>query len=116
MSAPHPENGPFAHDWYFPVRAEARRLRIEGRARLAYSIHAHRTGNQVAFERLSEQEREAWREIVRFLEDDAECRQCGEVLLCVNCDPEAIYSGLADDLVDHPRLGALLEKWLEERK
>lgn len=67
-----------------------RQLHIEDQAKAAYGIYAHRTNATAAFERLSDEEQSAWREIVQYFEQDPECDRCGEVLFCLDCDAKAI--------------------------
>jgi hypothetical protein len=61
----------------------------EGAKRL-YSIWSHRTGATVPFEHLRNEHIEAWRDIWRFVTDEPLCAGCGDVLLCLDCDKDAV--------------------------
>ena len=67
---------------------------FEPDAKEAYAIFQHRTGAQAAYEQLSQQEMQAWRETVEHIEYFATCEplpqparcECGEELVCPACD------------------------------
>ena len=65
---------------------EERHIRIEARAKEAYTLFASIAGASVAFERLPQMELTAWREVVKFFDDDPACGRCGDNLACPDCD------------------------------
>lgn len=75
----------------------ARVLALEGTAKTAYGVFAHRVGADLPWEALAERTRIAWREVVEFIEDDPACR-CGEPLQCVYCDADAVAQAIASAL------------------
>lgn len=88
-----------------------RRGRLEDAAKNAYAVFAHRAGTDVPFEHLPPQSMEAWREVVEYLSlDDSSCLGCGEPLMCVNCDAEALVGVIANALVPDAKIDVLVRR------
>jgi uncharacterized small protein (DUF1192 family) len=64
---------------------------LDAKAKSAYSVYAHRTGSDIAWEWLPNEHRTAWKEVTKFLANDPECPECGEALLCIDCDSDQVY-------------------------
>lgn len=78
--------------------AVARRSRLDQRAKDAYAIYAEHTGLRAAFEQLPNQDLTAWREIVKFFENDPACPQCEDELFCTMCHAKQIGARVASAL------------------
>jgi hypothetical protein len=75
------------------------RTECEANAKLSYGIWAHRTSAaDVPWERLPEPHRQAWREVIEFIQSDVieerdlTCALCAQDLVCVNRGCE-LYEG-----------------------
>jgi hypothetical protein len=70
-------------------------MKMGERAKDAYDTYAHRMGSSEPWERLSDKEQMAWREVVELIEPaypdfedlDPGC-ECGAELVCPVCDVE----------------------------
>jgi hypothetical protein len=81
-----------SQDWR-PVidRASRRQNHLQRLARETYAIFCSGFIRPLpAWEQLNNVQQAAWKAVVEFLLDDAECLQCGEPLLCVNCTREEV--------------------------
>ena len=80
------------------LSVEGKRCLLEKAAKDAYAIFAHRSGMRPAWEELNQAHRMAWEEVVQNLLDDGDCLQCGDPLICQNCnadddEPECLTCG-----------------------
>lgn len=65
--------------------AVARNL-LESRANEAYQIYAYERGDETAWAGLPERARQAWREVVKWLDGrEPECPGCHETIWCHRC-------------------------------
>ena len=69
-----------------------RRNLSEERAKTVYNVYAGVMGISIAWEKLTPKEMTAWLSAVEFLQADPGCDKCGEGLLCIDCDTEAVFS------------------------
>lgn len=88
---------------------------LTARAKLAYATFAENTGNEVPFERLSNREHDAWIAVVEFLAKDPDC-ECGQPLLCGDCDRESAFDAFVGELTEQGRvrMAARLRKWIDD--